>query len=69
MNLVNVTIASNGFAIIKIPSIHINIEDTNNNPHFSAIVDFKFIANWNFIILFINIQVPIIIGSIDMKSG
>ena len=45
INLVNVTIASNGFTIINTPNIAINIEDTNNNPHLSANADFKLIAN------------------------
>ena len=69
MNLVNVNIASNGFTIIKIPNMHINIDDTNSYPHFSARADFKFIANWNFIILLIKIHVPAIIGSIDANNG
>ena len=69
INLVNVRIASNGFTIINTPNIAINIEDTNNNPHLSATAYFRLIANWNFIILLINIQTPIIIGSIDINSG
>ena len=46
-----------------------NIEDTNNNPHLSATADFRLIANWNFIMLLINIQIPIIIGNIDINNG
>lgn len=69
INLVNVTIASNGFTIINTPNIAINIEETNSNPHLSATADFRLIANWNFIILLINIQIPIIIGNIAINNG
>ena len=69
INFVNARITSNGFTIINTPNIAINIEDTNNNPLLSATADFRLIAYWNFIILLINIQIPIIIGSIDINSG
>ena len=69
INFVNARITSNGFTIINTPNIAINIEDTNNNPHLSATADFRLIANWNFIMLLINIQIPIIIGNIDINNG
>ena len=45
INLVNATIASNGFIITKTPNTHIIMDETSINSHFSADADFKLIAN------------------------